>query len=69
MENLKLGKKRKCETLHSCGVDCHNNLENMEAKDLDVKFYRFPGKYYEVHRRNTWIAAAYRKKSLLLSIL
>ncbi|XP_065282697.2 uncharacterized protein [Dermacentor albipictus] len=51
---------RKGGTQYCCVVDCHNSLENTKGRTPPVKFYRFPGKWYEKGRRQAWITAVRR---------
>ncbi|XP_077493050.1 uncharacterized protein LOC144104112 isoform X1 [Amblyomma americanum] len=43
-----------------CVVDCHNSNVNTKGRVPPVRFYRFPGKYFECKRRKNWIAAIRR---------
>ncbi|XP_077493052.1 uncharacterized protein LOC144104112 isoform X2 [Amblyomma americanum] len=45
-----------------CVVDCHNSNVNTKGRVPPVRFYRFPGKYFECKRRKNWIAAIRRVK-------
>ncbi|KAH6942718.1 hypothetical protein HPB50_009543 [Hyalomma asiaticum] len=45
---------------YCCVVDCHNSFYNVEGRDPPVKFYRFPGKWYERERRRAWTEAVRR---------
>ncbi|XP_037285586.2 uncharacterized protein LOC119178481 isoform X1 [Rhipicephalus microplus] len=50
----------KAGTQYCCVVECHNSLENTKGRYPPVKFYRFPGKWYEAERREAWKAAVRR---------
>ncbi|XP_037509960.1 uncharacterized protein LOC119386753 isoform X2 [Rhipicephalus sanguineus] len=50
----------KAGTQYCCVVQCHNSLENTKDRYPPVKFYRFPGKWYEAERRKAWKAAVRR---------
>ncbi|XP_075741701.1 uncharacterized protein LOC119178481 isoform X3 [Rhipicephalus microplus] len=52
----------KAGTQYCCVVECHNSLENTKGRYPPVKFYRFPGKWYEAERREAWKAAVRRVK-------
>lgn len=55
-----ISSNRKTGTQYCCVVQCHNSLENTKGRHPPVKFYRFPGKWYETKRREAWIAAVRR---------
>nr|XP_037276305.1 uncharacterized protein LOC119169286 isoform X2 [Rhipicephalus microplus] len=45
---------------YCCVVGCYNTADNIRARGLPIKLYRFPGKSYEKERRETWITAVRR---------
>ncbi|XP_077484819.1 THAP domain-containing protein 11-like isoform X2 [Amblyomma americanum] len=45
---------------YCCVVDCHNSKANTKDREPPVKFYRFPGRWYEKERRQAWTAAVRR---------
>ncbi|KAG0441597.1 hypothetical protein HPB47_015911 [Ixodes persulcatus] len=47
---------------YCCVVKCHNSEANTKGKLPLVKFYSFPGKWYETDRRDAWIRAVRRTK-------
>uniref|UniRef100_L7LVV9 THAP-type domain-containing protein n=1 Tax=Rhipicephalus pulchellus TaxID=72859 RepID=L7LVV9_RHIPC len=50
-------KKNPWNRRYCCVKDCHNH-----EGQPGIKFYRFPGRPYEINRRNKWIAAVRRVK-------
>ncbi|XP_037557412.2 zinc finger protein 182 isoform X2 [Dermacentor silvarum] len=45
---------------YCCVVNCHNSEKNTKGLQPLVKFYSFPGKWYEKERRQAWITAVCR---------
>lgn len=52
--------KRKQGPKYCCVVGCHNSACNTKAHDPPVRFYRFPGRWYDKERRQAWITAVRR---------
>ncbi|KAH9379713.1 hypothetical protein HPB48_009120 [Haemaphysalis longicornis] len=55
-------KRKRPGSKYCCVVGCHNSVANTKGKEPIVKFYSFPGKWYETDRREAWIRAVRRKK-------
>lgn len=53
-------RKPKANAQYCCVVGCHNNSKNAQKKEPPVKFYRFPGKWYQEEQRKAWINAVRR---------
>ncbi|XP_077526432.1 uncharacterized protein LOC144138162 isoform X2 [Haemaphysalis longicornis] len=47
-------------TRYCCVVGCPNTQANTKGREPPVKFYRFPGKWYEKERRQAWTTAVRR---------
>ncbi|CAN7940435.1 unnamed protein product [Ixodes hexagonus] len=56
-------KARKPGTRYCCVVGCHNSISNTKGKVPAVKFYLFPGRWYQKDRREAWIRAVQRTSS------
>ncbi|XP_077521521.1 uncharacterized protein LOC144132754 isoform X1 [Amblyomma americanum] len=53
-------RKQKRGPKYCCVVGCHNSADNSRERDPPVKLYRFPGRWYEKERRQSWITAVRR---------
>ncbi|KAM7290278.1 uncharacterized protein ISCGN_026923 [Ixodes scapularis] len=58
MENI--ASKSRRNSRYCCVVNCHNSEANTKGKVPLVKFYSFPGKWYETDRRDAWVRAVRR---------
>ncbi|XP_077511206.1 THAP domain-containing protein 11-like [Amblyomma americanum] len=53
-------RKQKRGPKYCCVVGCHNSADNSRERDPPVKLFRFPGRWYEKERRQSWITAVRR---------
>lgn len=53
-------RRSKSGELYCAVVGCHNSTLNTKGREPPVKFYRFPGRWYEKERRQAWIKAVRR---------
>ncbi|KAK8754709.1 hypothetical protein V5799_002578 [Amblyomma americanum] len=53
-------RKQKRGPKYCCVVGCHISADNSRERDPPVKLFRFPGRWYEKERRQSWITAVRR---------